>query len=274
MAKKKRDKGLWVAEVCLILQMLIPIDDPALALLGKLALCTPWLVWVWTRGRKRRIRGKETEGAPPYDCIFTTVATMALVVPFIVISGRKLVLSLVIIFIIELVFMAILALRHMKSNLYVPLFMMFVVLCAFARECTYVSTFPFWKVSLLIGVLLGIPVCLIWMWHDRSVGERIGWMFICVFLSFMMSGICIMHLNYALDESEPYVQCLTIEDKDHVSRRKKSDNYYFEFSTEREDIRLSVSRETYRSYEIGDKYYLVYYKGALGEPYYLPGGGA
>ena len=131
------------------------------------------------------------------------------------------------------------------------------------------SFFPFWEVSLALGLAVGIFVMIKWVWKGNDWGGRIGSVVVCTALVFLLCCMSFCHLNYLLDSRPPVEKQAVIEEKQVHRNAKSSDYYEFELTVDGETFDLKVDRREYDQYEVGDIYTVYEYKGAFGKPFYI-----
>ena len=131
------------------------------------------------------------------------------------------------------------------------------------------SFFPFWEISLALGLAVGIFVMVKWVWKGTNWGGRIGSVVICTALVFLLCCMSFCHLNYLLDFQPPVEKQAVIEEKQVHRNAKSSDSYEFEMTVDGETVELKVDWLEYEKYEAGDIYTFYEYKGAFGEPFYI-----
>lgn len=128
---------------------------------------------------------------------------------------------------------------------------------------------PFWEVSLILGLAVGIFVTVKWIWKYTGAGGRIGSMALITFVAFFLCWIPICHLNYLLDFAPPAEKQAVIEEKEVTRHYKSADTYAFEMTVDGETFDLEVDWAEYQRYEVGDIYTFKAYKGAFGKPFYM-----
>ncbi|MBQ9151742.1 MAG: hypothetical protein IJX72_05780 [Clostridia bacterium] len=128
---------------------------------------------------------------------------------------------------------------------------------------------PFWEISLILGLAIGIFVTVKWVWKNTGVGGRIGSIALSTFLSFFLIWIFLCHLNYLLDFHPPVEKQAVIEKKDEDYNRKSPNTYSFQMTVDGETFYLDVDWMEYQLYEVGDTYTFEEHRGAFGKPFYI-----
>ncbi len=126
---------------------------------------------------------------------------------------------------------------------------------------------PFWEISLVIGIIVGIVY---WFYHKAKNNSN-HWIFVFtwVLMTFIIANFYASHLNYILDTNEPRQCIAVIEDKEQIHHRKSADSYEFQLTVDGETFDLDVPRTEYHEYEIGDTYVFTRYQGAFNEPFFI-----
>ena len=134
---------------------------------------------------------------------------------------------------------------------------------------------PLWVIPLIISIGVGIWAPTTWCDKSTMLHTRIGYIFLCAFLAFAITGPYAVHLNYALDFSPPEEYSSVIVDKelDRDLRIGKEHldptTYKFTVMADGKKYELAVTGDEYYRYDEGDTYYFYRYEGALGEPFFL-----
>jgi len=134
---------------------------------------------------------------------------------------------------------------------------------------------PLWVIPLVISVGVGIWAPTTWCDTSTMLHTRIGYIFLCAFLAFALTGPFAIHLNYALDFSPPEEYSSVIDDKEldrDIRIGKEHQNpttYKFTVMADGKEYDLTVTRDEYYRYDEGDTYCFYRYEGALGEPFFL-----
>ncbi len=128
---------------------------------------------------------------------------------------------------------------------------------------------PFWEISLVLGLAVGVFVTVKWVWKSTGVGGRIGSIALCTILVSFLSCISLCHLNFLLDFQPPVAKQAVIEKKDEDHHRKSPNTYSFKMTVDGENFYLDVDGMEYLKYEVGDTYTFEEYKGAFGKPFYM-----
>ena len=131
---------------------------------------------------------------------------------------------------------------------------------------------PLWVIPLIISIGVGIWAPTTWCDKSTMLHTRIGYIFLCAFLAFAITGPYAVHLNYALDFSPPQEYSSVIVDTDsdlNLGRYKGPSTYEFTVMADGKEYDLAVTRDEYYRYDEGDTYYFYRYEGALGEPIFL-----
>ena len=131
---------------------------------------------------------------------------------------------------------------------------------------------PLWVIPLVISIGVGIWAPTTWCDKSTMLHTRIGYIFLCAFLAFALTGPFAIHLNYALDFSPPQEYSSVIVDtysKLNLGRHDGPTTYEFTVMADGKEYDLTVSRDDYYRYDEGDTYCFYRYEGALGEPFFL-----
>ena len=126
---------------------------------------------------------------------------------------------------------------------------------------------PFWRISLVIGIITGILYGI--SHRDRVNSTHWIFMFLVSLIVFFVVNIYTSHLNYILDTNEPERRIAVIEDKEHNRHRKSADSYEFQLTLDGETFDLDVPFSEYNKYEVGDTYVFTEYQGAFNEPFFI-----
>ena len=129
--------------------------------------------------------------------------------------------------------------------------------------------YPFWKLSLILGLVIGVLVTVKWVWKHVGFWLKIGSILVTSLFAFFMVLLMCCHLNLLLDLTPPAERQMVITDKEEQDNRKSADTYYFEFTEDGETFELEVGFFEYLQYEVGDTYTFKEYQGAFGEPFYV-----
>ena len=136
------------------------------------------------------------------------------------------------------------------------------------------SEFPFWEVSLGVGLIVCILVDIFYAsrrkWESKAekIVMRILIFLLTLLLSFTVLLFGLWHANHLLDLGEAERYYAEIEDKYSLYTRGAS-SYYFTFTVNGDTFEIDVSSYDYNSLDVGDSYVIEYHEGALGEPYYI-----
>lgn len=131
---------------------------------------------------------------------------------------------------------------------------------------------PLWVIPLIISIGVGIWIPTTWCDKSTMLHTRIGYIILCAFLAFTITGPYAVHLNYVLDFSPPEKYSSVIVDTDsdlNLGRYKGPRTYEFTVMADGKKYDLAVTRDEYYCYDEGDTYYFYRYEGALGEPFFL-----
>ena len=134
---------------------------------------------------------------------------------------------------------------------------------------------PLWVIPLIISTGVGIWAPTAWCDKSTMLHTRIGYIFLCAFLAFAITGPFAIHLNYALDFSPPKEYSSVIVDKEldrdlRIGKEHRAPTTYeFTVIADGKEYDLAVTRDEYYRYDEGDTYYFYRYDGALGEPFFL-----
>ena len=134
------------------------------------------------------------------------------------------------------------------------------------------SWFPFRNGVLIISVVLGIAL-VVSMLKISAIKNKfwgsVGCFLLGTGLSIAILAVALGNLNYALDQTIPEIVTVTIEDKDIDRNRKRSDDYEFIFTVEKEKHSVKVPHKVYYDYEIGDTFEIKIYQGAFDYPFIM-----
>lgn len=134
---------------------------------------------------------------------------------------------------------------------------------------------PLWVIPLIISIGVGIWAPTAWCDKSTMLHTRIGYIFLCAFLAFAITGPFAIHLNYALDFYPPKGYSSVIVDKEldrdlRIGKEHRAPTTYeFTVIADGKEYDLAVTRDEYYRYDEGDTYYFYRYEGALGEPFFL-----
>ena len=128
---------------------------------------------------------------------------------------------------------------------------------------------PFWRISLILGVVMSVFSTAKLAWKNQKWGIRLLSFVVFAFISAGAVEITAMNLNYLLDTRPPTEIQTVIKDKHQHNYTKSPDSYHFEVTVNGEFVELDVPWAEYRKYEEGDVYTFYEYKGALGKPFYI-----
>ena len=127
---------------------------------------------------------------------------------------------------------------------------------------------PFWGISLIIGIALGILSAIKVVKTNNAFMRIFGGIILSLLLTFVAS-MYIAHLNYLLDFSNPTLINGVIVDKEIDEHRKSPDEYVFEVEVNGEAIEVKVTRKEYEEYNEGDAYTFYRCNGAFDKPFYM-----
>ena len=134
---------------------------------------------------------------------------------------------------------------------------------------------PLWVIPLIISIGVGIWAPTTWCDKSTMLHTRIGYIFLCAFLAFAITGPYAVHLNYALDFSPPEEYSSVIVDKEldrdlRIGKEHRAPTTYkFTVMADGKKYELAVTCDEYYRYDEGDTYCFYRYEGALGEPFFL-----
>ena len=129
--------------------------------------------------------------------------------------------------------------------------------------------YPFWKLSLILGLVVGILVTVVWVWKHVGLWLRLGSILALSLVAFFLMLTLICHLNLLLDFSPPAEHQTVIAGKNEHDNRDSANTYFFEFSVNGETFELEVGMLEYMLHDEGDTYTYYEYKGAFGKPFYI-----
>ena len=156
----------------------------------------------------------------------------------------------------------------------------FVLVFDFLSYFTQISSYEyvespgaihFWLPSLIVSVVItAVSVVLLVKNYiplkDDRLSEKIALGFAVMMACFALMWATASNLNFALDTSEPVASEEIILDK--TSTSGKNSSYYFHVEINGEKHKIDVSSSTYREYEVGDTFQILYYEGAFNDPFY------
>ena len=133
------------------------------------------------------------------------------------------------------------------------------------------QNWPVYLASAIVVAVVFIVLAaksIIYIKDDRA-SESIGLCLFAALLGYVLSSVTINNLNYMLDQSEPTVYEMVIEEKDIDRGPKRKTDYYLVFNYSGEELKIEVSNETFGAYEIGDQLPVMLYDGAFDKPYFI-----
>ena len=130
------------------------------------------------------------------------------------------------------------------------------------------SGLPFWGISLVIGIAVGMFATLKTMKLYAKWKALLTGLLIAALVMFAAS-IYISHFNYIFDTSDPVEIQAEILYKDIIRHRKSPDEYAFGVEIDGKSFEVKVSYDEYEEYDEGDVYLFKKYNGAFGEAFYL-----
>ena len=128
---------------------------------------------------------------------------------------------------------------------------------------------PFWRISLILGAVIGVFLTAKLVWRNQKWGIRLLSFVVFAFIAAGGVMITAVNLNYLLDFQHPVEKRAIIEEKDVTRYTKSADSYEFEITVDGETFELEVDWLEYQRYEVGDTYTFYEYKGAFGKPFYI-----
>ena len=131
------------------------------------------------------------------------------------------------------------------------------------------NNMPFWLVSMLLGIPLGILIGYKYIYKDSKIYLRIICFAASCIICFAMLNVFISHLNYALSTDEPQQYTVAILDKDKDTSGKSTD-YEFLIEADGERFWLDVNSTEYGRHDVGDQYRILRYNGAFGKAFFIP----
>ena len=187
-------------------------------------------------------------------------------------------------FVIGLLLTAIFAVVFLKGDarFMIPVLCFVGILCSsvgllFRLDYAFIDLgfSPLWVIPLVISVGVGIWAPTTWCDKSTMLHTRIGYILLCAMLVFAITGPYAVHLNYALDFSQPQEYSSVIDDKEldmdiRIGQEHKNPTTYeFTVMADGKKYELAVTYDDYYRYDEGDTYYFYRYEGALGEPFFL-----
>ena len=128
---------------------------------------------------------------------------------------------------------------------------------------------PFWRISLILGAVIGVFLTAKLVWRNQKWGIRLLSFVVFAFIAAGGVMITAMNLNYLLDTRPPAEIQTVIKDKHVHTSTRSANTYHFEVTVNSEFVALEVDWLEYQRYEVGDTYTFYEYKGAFGKPFYL-----
>ena len=131
-----------------------------------------------------------------------------------------------------------------------------------------------WPVYLAAAIVVAVVFIvlaaknIIYIKDDRA-SESIGLCLFAALLGYVLSSVTINNLNYMLDQSEPAVYEMVIEEKNIDRGYKSRTDYYIFFDHGGKELKMEVSSETYAAHEVGDTVPVMLYDGAFDKPYFI-----
>ena len=154
-----------------------------------------------------------------------------------------------------------------------PEMIFFIALFALSMYSDYYfvggNDIPFWLVSVVFGVPIGIFVGFKYVKMDSKLHWRILGIILSCVICFAMVHVFVRHLNYALSTDEPQQYTVVILDKDKDTSGKSTD-YELLVEADGERFWLDVNSTEYGRYDVGDKYRILRYNGAFGKAFFIP----
>ena len=130
---------------------------------------------------------------------------------------------------------------------------------------------PFWRISLILGAVIGVFLTAKLVWRNQKWGIRLLSYVVFAFIAAGGVMITAMNLNYLLDTRPPAEIQTVIKDKHVHTSTRSANTYHFEVTVNGEFVELDVPWTEYRKYDEGDVYTFRKYGGAFGEPFYIAG---
>ena len=162
-------------------------------------------------------------------------------------------------------------LNRLLAVIMVPIFI-FIISIHYVYRYSFVNVFlfPFWYVTLVLGVVAGLLFVFKLVGKEHGIWKRIGVFAIVSFITFGGLGCVLAHLNHWFDTSEPVRYEVVIEDTDYDAGGKYgTSKCEFTFTLNGETFDVNVPWSDYRNYKEGDTYVVEYHEGAFGEPYFM-----
>jgi len=230
-------------------------------------LCVPVFLWIWIE------RGTSTVIAR--IVVSLTILLMATMYDFM--PGRTVVL-------LDMAVMGVCIIRFCtvffeKNNVKVGadifawmliIFEMFLMFL-YRLNCFVFFNDSFWTfvcISLVIGIGMSLFLCVKWIPKKYGFGKCVGYFVLFAVLIGAMTWSTTVHLNYALDFSQPKQYSEVIVDKEIDYNRRGPVDYEFKLTIDGEQEEIGVPKTEYYKYDIGDTYSFSKYKGAFGVPFY------
>ena len=133
------------------------------------------------------------------------------------------------------------------------------------------QNWPVYLASAIVVAVVFIVLAaknIIYIKDDRA-SESIGLCLFAALLGYVLSSVTINNLNYMLDQSEPAVYEMVIEEKNIDRGYKSRTDYYIFFDHSGKELKMEVSSETYAAHEVGDTLPVMLYDGAFDKPYFI-----
>lgn len=216
--------------------------------------------------------------------IITLASIISVIVSYFTFSAKVFVLTVIPIFILIAVLLAVYVAKRRKDDRiagekwmiwkvwsYELLLLFCLILsCSDFFGFAHGEIFALWPVALGVALVTGALITAILVFEKYKVLKYIGSFCLITLLAFITVIVIISNLNYALDRSEPerYVAVIENENVYRYGRRARR-SYEFTVTVNGDTFDVDVPRSASREYDEGDYCVIHYYKGAFDKPYYV-----
>lgn len=258
-------------------QLFIRMDFPSLPIAADFilfALCIPLIICKW-------VCMKEFLFIDKLSATVTVIATAFFALFF---KYKIAILADIIMFILILAFTSIAPRMYKKEGksefelfdvTFWVLMYITILLSSLFRCLMYSFTesvfIPFLPAAIITGVVFGTLTTCLTLKKRLTKDVRIKVFLLSSLLVAFVAWPFTVHLNYALDTSNPAQYYIKIQDKEFSNRWRLPDSYKFEFAVNDKPFSVDVPSSDYAKYEVGDTYLLYRYEGAFGVPFFITG---
>lgn len=221
--------------------------------------------------------------------IITLASIISVIVSYFAFSVKVFVLTIIPIFVLIAVLLAVYAAKSRKDDRIAGEKWMIrkvwsyglLVLFGLILSCSDIfgfangEIFALWPVALVVALAVGALITAILVFEKYKVFKYIGSFCLITLLAFITVIVIISDLNYALDRSEPERYVAVIENENvrrHGKRGRGVRSYEFTVTVNGDTFDVEIPRSASREYDEGDYCILHYYEGAFDKPYYIYAG--